>query len=404
MGIAVSALLVAPLGDYFGRRVVLLSSFLLVGVSTLMASTTHANVTSGLFHVLTFQGLLGPKLVAAGGNQLLVWRFLTGLGLGASLPNALALGAEYAPRRNRTAMVALLACAISLGSFSAGQLAPYLTHLGGWRAIFVAGGGVALLAFLPLLALPESPRFLVARGVDPARIGRLLARLGSGYRPSPQDHFALEGAASRLPVGQLLSARLLPATLLLWLVFFLNLGMLYLVSTWLPSLLHEIGLPTAQAQRTSSLFQLGGVAGGLVLAALIKRLGPYRLLIVSYTLAALALLLLAQRPVGALLIVAVLVTGNGINGAQVALNALAATLYPTAARASGVGWALGVGRFGAILGPLIAGTLLVQGASAAHVLWLVAFPAVACALAVGVLWVAVARTAPAPLPSPTTTP
>ena len=235
IGIAVSALLVAPLGDYVGRRTVLLGSFLLVGITTLMAGSTHGGEPAGLWRLLTFQSLLGPKLVAAGGNQLLVWRFLTGLGLGASLPNALALGAEYAPKSRRTAMVALLACAISLGSFSSGQLAPFLSQHGGWRAIFWAGGAVALTAFLPLLALPESPRFLVARGVDPARISQLLTRLGGSYRPSPDDRFTLrEGVGKRMPIGELLVGQLLPATLLLWVVFFLNLGMLYLVSTWLP--------------------------------------------------------------------------------------------------------------------------------------------------------------------------
>jgi AAHS family 4-hydroxybenzoate transporter-like MFS transporter len=404
IGIAVSALLVAPLGDYLGRRTVLLASFLLVGLSTLMASTTHAGEPAGLWRLLTFPGLLSPKLVAAGGNQMLVWRFLTGLGLGASLPNAVALGAEYAPKRSRTAMVALLACAISLGSFAAGQLAPVLTHLGDWRDIFVAGGGVALLAFLPLLALPESPRFLVARGAAPEKISRLLSQIGSSHRPSPQDRFELaDGMRTRMPIGQLLSGRLLPATLLLWLVFFLNLGMLYLVSTWLPSLLHEIGLPVAQAQRTSSLFQLGGVAYGLVLAALIRAFGPYVLLMVSYTLAAVALVVLSTHPSGTLLAAAVLFVG-GINGAQVGLNALSATLYPTSARASGVGWALGVGRFGAILGPLIAGTLMTEGATAGHLLRLVAFPTLGCAVAVALLWAAMARTAPEPLPSTTTSP
>jgi AAHS family 4-hydroxybenzoate transporter-like MFS transporter len=401
VGIAVSALLVAPLGDYVGRRRVLLGSFLLVGFSTLMAATTHAAEPAGLWGLLSFNSLLGPKLVAVGGNQLLVWRVLTGLGLGASLPNALALGAEYAPKRSRTAMVALLACAISFGSFSAGQLAPVLTHLGGWRMIFVAGGGGALLAFLPLLLLPESPRFLVARGGDPARIGALLARLGGGYRPSAEDRFALgEGATARMPIGQLFAGRLLPATLLLWLVFFLNLGMLYLVSTWLPSLLGQ-WLPMDQAQRISSFFQLGGVGYGLALAALIPFFGPYRLLIVSYTLAALALLVVSSHPSAALIAVAVLLVG-GINGAQVALNALSATLYPTSARASGVGWALGVGRFGAILGPVMAGTLMTHGAGPAQLLRLGIYPTLACAAAVALLWAAVART-PAAAPAATST-
>ena len=161
-------------------------------------------------------------------------------------------------------------------------------------------------------------------------------------------------------------------------------------------------MPIAQSQRTSSLFQLGGVGYGLVLAALMSFVGPYRLLIVSYTLAALALLVLSSHPSGALLVIAVLVVG-GINGAQVALNALSASLYPTSARASGVGWALGVGRFGAILGPLIVGTLMTQGATAAHLLRISAVPTLACAAAVALLWAAVDRTTSA-VPAPTTSP
>lgn len=407
IGIAISALFVSPLGDYLGRRIVLLGSFALVGLGTLMASTTSAGSTSPVWHLLGFTGLLGPQLVRQGANQLFVWRFLVGLGLGASLPNALALGAEYAPRRNRTALVALLACAISLGSATSGLLAPNLMHWGGWRAIFLAGGVIALTALLPLLLLlPESPRFLVLRGADPKRIGRLLERLGGRYRYSVEDRFDLaEPAPRRMPVAQLLTGRLASATLLLWLVFFLNLGLLYLFSSWLPALLNETGLTLSVAQRTAALFQLGGVAGGFVLAALIKRVGPFMLLIGSYTLAALALIGLSLHAPGYLLIaVAVLIIGNGINGAQVALNALSASLYPTAARASGVGWALGVGRFGAIVGPFVAGTLMYTGVSAGRVFFLAALPTLGCALVMGFLWAAVARTAGSAVPSPTTSP
>jgi AAHS family 4-hydroxybenzoate transporter-like MFS transporter len=404
MGIAVSALLVSPLGDYFGRRVVLLGSFALVGFATLMAATTAAGSPSAIWHALSFSGLLGPQLVSHGGNQLFVWRFLTGLGLGASLPNALALGAEYSPKRSRTALVALLACAISLGSGTATMLAPNLMQLGGWRALFITGGVVALVAWLPLLALPESPRFLVLRGAAPRKIGQLLEKFGTSYRYTSEDRFTLvEPAGTRMPVAQLLAGRLLPATLLLWLVFFLNLGLLYLFSTWLTTLLNQGGLPLPVAQRTAAMFQLGGVAGGFVLALLIKRLGPFVLLAASYTLAALAMVGLSLNIAAfPLVVVAVLIIGNGINGAQVALNALSATLYPTAARASGVGWALGIGRFGAIVGPLMAGTLMYTGAPPGHVFWVAALPTLGCAIAVAVLRMAVVRFTASPVSSSAT--
>jgi AAHS family 4-hydroxybenzoate transporter-like MFS transporter len=382
IGIAASALIVSPLGDYFGRRVVLLSSFAVVGVATLMASTANSE------------------------NELFVWRLLTGIGLGASLPNALALGAEYAPAKSRTALVALLACGISLGSATSGLVAPPILDLGGWRALFITGGVVALLAWLPLFALPESLRFLTARRRSPEKIGRLLEKLGN-YKYSPGDSFTLpeQPSSGRFSVSYLLTPRLAPATLLLWLVFFLNLGLLYLMSTWLSTLLNEDGLPLAQALRTAAMFQIGGVVGGFGLAWLMQRWGPYLVLSVSYTLTAGALAMLGthvSNPV--LLVLFILVTGNGINGGQVALNAVSATLYPTAARATGVGWALGVGRFGAILGPFAAGSLMAAGIKLGHLFWLAIIPTLICAIAVTLLRLAVNRSAESTTPIGSTNP
>ncbi len=372
IGIAASALVVSPLGDYFGRRAVLLTSFAVVGLSTLMGSTAHSP------------------------NELFAWRLLTGIGLGASLPNALAMGAEYAPAKSRTALVALLACGISLGSATSGLIAPPILEFGGWRALFVVGGCVALLTWLPLFAMPESLRFLAARGRDPERIGRLLERLNSTHKYQPGNVYTLpeQTAARKLSVGHLLTPRLLPATLLLWLVFFLNLGLLYLMSTWLSTLLNEGGLPLSQALRIAAMFQIGGVVGGFGLAWLMQRWGPFLVLAVSYTLSAGALAVLGTHVTQpALLVVLILITGNGINGGQVALNAVSATLYPTAARATGVGWALGVGRFGAIVGPLTAGALMAAGINLGHLFWLAIIPTLVCAVAVTLLRLAVNRSA-----------
>jgi MFS transporter, AAHS family, 4-hydroxybenzoate transporter len=327
-------------------------------------------------------------------NELFTWRLLTGIGLGASLPNALAMGAEYAPVKSRTALVALLACGISLGSATSGLIAPPILDLGGWRALFVVGGCVALLAWLPLFAMPESLRFLAARGRDPEKIGRLVERLNQTHKYEPGNVYTLpeQAAATKLSVAQLLTPRLAPSTVLLWMVFFLNLGLLYLMSTWLSTLLNEGGLPLPQALRIAAMFQIGGVVGGFGLAWLMQRWGPFLVLAVSYTLTAGALAVLGTHVTEpGLLIVLILITGNGINGGQVALNALSATLYPTAARATGVGWALGVGRFGAIVGPFAAGTLMAAGINLGHLFWLAIIPTLVCAVAVMLLRVAVNR-------------
>jgi AAHS family 4-hydroxybenzoate transporter-like MFS transporter len=369
IGIAASSLIVSPLGDYFGRRAVLLTSFAVVGVSTLLGSTAHS-----------------PQ-------ELFLWRLFTGIGLGASLPNALAMGAEYAPIKSRTALVALLACGISLGSATSGLIAPPILEIGGWRALFVTGGCVALLAWLPLFAMPESLRFLAARGSSPEKIGRLLERLNRDHKYQPGNVYTVpERTSSKLSVSILLTPRLAPATLLLWLVFFLNLGLLYLMSTWLSTLLNEGGLPLPQALRIAAMFQIGGVVGGFALAWLMQRWGPFLVLAVSYTLTAGALGILGTHVTNpALLVVLILVTGNGINGGQVALNAVSATLYPTAARATGVGWALGVGRFGAIVGPLAAGSLMAAGIDLGHLFWLAIIPTLICAVSVTLLRLAVNR-------------
>ena len=369
IGIAGAALLVSPLGDYLGRRTVLLGSFALVGAATLGAATAHDQ------------------------HELFLWRLLTGAGLGASLPNALALTAEYAPAARRTMLVALMACGISLGAALSGFIAPPLIGYGGWRAVFATGGIGALLAWLPLLALPESLRFLVARRRAPAVIGRLLARLDPAYGPGPQHDYALQEDIRRtLSVRQLLTPQLAAATGLLWLVFFLNLGLLYLLSSWLPALLNESGLPLASALRIAAMFQIGGVVGGFALAWLMQRWGPYLVLISSYLLAVGALAVLGAGVPGiALTTLLIVVMGNGVVGGQVALNTLSATLYPTTARATGVGWALGMGRFGGIVAPLAAGTLMAAGVPTGRLFWLAALPTLVCAAGVALLRTAVLR-------------
>jgi MFS transporter, AAHS family, 4-hydroxybenzoate transporter len=369
IGIAGAALVVSPLGDYLGRRTVLLGSFAVVGLATLLAATAHS------------------------ANELFTWRFLTGIGLGASLPNALALTAEYAPARSRTALVALMACGISLGAGLSGLVAAPIIEFGGWRGVFVAGGSLAVLAWLPLFALPESLRFLVGRGRDPAMIGQLLKKLDGNHQHNDELTYALpEHKGSKLSVSELLTPGLAPATLLLWLIFFLNLGLLYLLSSWLPTLLKSSGMPLEVALRTSAMFQIGGVFGGFLLAWLMQRWGPYVVLSASYALTAVALAVLGTGvPNIALTTVLILVMGNGVVGGQVALNVLSATLYPTSARATGVGWALGMGRFGGIIAPLIAGGLMTAGIQMGGLFWLAVIPALICAGGVTMLRAAVAR-------------
>ena len=345
VGVAAAALFVSPLGDYTGRRVMLLASFGLVAVATLMTAT------------------------AKDASTLFAWRLITGIGLGASMPNALALAAEYTPASSRVAIVTLLAGGLSLGGACSGFLAPTLIDWGGWRAIFATGGVVMLVMWIPLFALPESVRFLVARRKQPSVIGGLLERLDPGYRYVTDHEFGLPSAhTSRVSVRTLFEDGLASTTVALWIIFFLNLGLLFLLASWLPVLLKADGLALEDSLRLAGTFQIGGVIGGFLLAWLIRRWGPYLVLVTTYVAAAIALLLLSTRIAAPLpLSVLLLVVGNGVVGGQAALNALSSSLYPTRARATGVGWALGIGRLGAISAPVIGGAFLSAHANPPHV-------------------------------------
>jgi AAHS family 4-hydroxybenzoate transporter-like MFS transporter len=364
IGVAVAALLLSPLGDYLGRRTLLIGSFALVAFAMLMTAR------------------------AQDATELFWWRFVTGLGLGASVPNAFAITAEYVPQPRRTAIVALMACGLALGAALCGLVAPHLLDLGGWRMMFTFGGAVMAVLCLPLLALPESLRFLVARGRDPLRIGRLVEQLDRSFRHAPEYRYvsAERKAPGGLSVAQLFSDGRARATVLLWSVFFVNLGLLHLLASWLPTLLKLRELSMGQALRGAAMFQLGGIAGALLLAVAMRHWSPFRVLVVSYLATVGALLLLAggTAPVP-LLFALVLVTGSGIVGGQAALNALAATMYPTTARSTGVGWALGMGRMGAILAPLLGAALLGAGFSPTEIFATAILPTLVCAGVVALL-------------------
>jgi AAHS family 4-hydroxybenzoate transporter-like MFS transporter len=280
-----------------------------------------------------------------------------------------------------------MACGLALGGALSGFLGPRLIELGGWQALFTFAGGAMALLLLPLFTLPESLRFLVARNAHPQRIGRLVERLDASFRHSDEHRYVIrEETTHKLSVAQLFSEGRARATVLLWAVFFLNLGLLYLLASWLPTLLAMHELSMAHSLRGSAMFQTGGIVGAIVLAIAMRRWGAFRVLAASYLVTVGALLLLSSGEASLTLLFAlVLITGSGIVGGQTALNALAATMYPTTARSTGVGWALGVGRFGAILAPLLGGALLAAGLSPTRVFAAAIVPTLVCAGVVALL-------------------
>ncbi|HET7925631.1 MAG TPA: MFS transporter, partial [Rhodanobacteraceae bacterium] len=326
-------------------------------------------------------------------------RFLTGLGLGSALPNALGLASEYAPHKHRALVVMFVGSGISLGAIAAGIAATQLLGPFGWRAMFVAGGLLPLaLAVLLASGLPESIRFaaLLANRRDEAK--RLLRKLAPALDNDVDvvSHYAQAGKATVL---DLFAGGRGVATLCLWIAFFMSLLNVYLAINWLPTSLEASGYTAVQASGMTTVYHVGGVVGTYAFGLTMDRLGAHRMVFVALLLAGVGFYTFAtatdmpQWPTTAVLALA----GVGVIGAQVGVNALATITYPVAMRATGLGWALGVGRVGSIVGPTIIGLMLASAADARSVyLWCLA------PITVGLMAVALLKRRAAPSSEPVT--
>jgi MFS transporter, AAHS family, 3-hydroxyphenylpropionic acid transporter len=311
----------AFLGGYFadriGRKKVLIAAVVLFGIFSLW--TAYVSSLSGL----------------------LTARFLTGLGLGAALPNLIALCAEAVEERQRSTAISIMYCGVPLG----GAAAALIGMLAGeaWQWVFIVGG-VAPLAVAPLMIrlLPESAAFQRQQD-DPAR-----------GRPSALMALCGEGRTR--------------ITLSLWLSYFFTLTVMYLLLNWLPSLLLELGFSQMQAAVVQMLFNVGGAIGSLLGGVLLDRYRrtPVVLSVYSGLLVALAGIGLASNLLGMAL--AGFTAGVFVMAAQLLLYALAPAYYPTWGRATGVGAAVAIGRLGSVSGPLVAGQILAAGAGTSGVL------------------------------------
>jgi AAHS family 4-hydroxybenzoate transporter-like MFS transporter len=358
-GLMIGALLFGPLADRIGRRRIIIFSTLAFGLGT--------------FATAFVQDV----------NSLLAIRFLTGLGLGGAMPNAIAMTSEFNPRRRRATMVMIMFCGFSVGAALGGLLAAALIPHYGWRSVFIVGGAVPLL-LVPILAirLPESVRFLVLTGREPRRVAELLGLIGPDAGFTAATRFVVhEPELAGIPVLHLFRSGRTLATVLLWVVFFMSLLDLYFLANWLPTVLNDLGASVSAAALIGSMLQVGGIVGSFALGSIIDRFS-FRALALVYFIAVFAVGAIGQVGHSAILVtLAIFVAGFCVVGGQIAANALAAGYYPTAVRATGVGWALGIGRVGSIIGPLVGGILLSMKWSAAEVFVTAAGAALCAALA-----------------------
>jgi MFS transporter, AAHS family, 4-hydroxybenzoate transporter len=274
-------------------------------------------------------------------------------------------------------------CGFSVGAALGGLLAAALIPHFGWRSVFVVGG-VAPLLLVPVLALrlPESVRFLALTGRADDEVAGLLRSISPTAVFAPATRFVVqEPVLPGMPVLHLFRDGRTPVTLLLWVVFFMSLLDLYFLSNWLPTVLHDLGASLSTSAAIGSMLQVGGVVGTFALGSVIDRFS-FRALALVYFIAVFAVGAIGQLGHSVVLVtLAIFAAGFCIVGGQIAANALAATFYPTSVRASGVGWALGIGRVGSIVGPLVGGVLLTMKWSTAAVFMAAAAAALCAALA-----------------------
>ena len=358
-GLMIGALLFGPLADRIGRKRIIIASTLAFGIGALITAFVRDVET------------------------LLVVRFLTGLGLGGAVANAIAMTSEFNPRRRRATMVMIMFCGFSVGAALGGVLAAALIPQFGWRSVFVIGG-IAPLLLVPILALrlPESVRFLALTGRANARVAGLLSRISPNVRFPPATQFVVhEPHLPGIPVLHLFREGRTLVTLLLWLIFFMSLLDLYFLSNWLPTVLNDLGVSVSSSAAIGSMLQVGGVVGTFALGSIIDRFS-FRALALVYFVAVFAVGAIGQLGHSIVFVtMAIFAAGFCVVGGQIAANGLAATFYPTSVRATGVGWALGIGRVGSIVGPLVGGMLLTMKWSTAEVFMAAAAAALCAALA-----------------------
>ncbi|MDH4554111.1 aromatic acid/H+ symport family MFS transporter [Pseudomonas sp. BN417] len=333
LGMMLGALFFGPLSDRIGRR------------KTIMTCVT------------LFSGFTVINGFARTPEEFAICRFIAGLGIGGVMPNVVALMNEYAPKKIRSTLVAIMFSGYSVGGMLSAGLGMLLMPTWGWQAVFFVA--VVPLLVLPLLVrqLPESLNFLLRQG-DVARAQALLCRAEPAYVPATGDRLHLpKGQASKITISQLFHDGRTLNTLMLWVAFFCCLLMVYALSSWLPKLMNAAGYGLNSSLAFLLVLNFGAIFGAIGGGWLGDRVALGRVLFAFFTLGALSLSLLALKSPLPVLYLLIGVAGACTIGTQILANACAVQFYPAHIRSTGLGWAMGVGRLGAIIGPLLGGAL-----------------------------------------------
>ena len=367
VGLLLGYLFLSPLSARFGHKRMIIACTAAFGASTFL-TITATNV---------------PLLIA--------FRFLTGIGVGGAMPSAVALTGEYFPERVRSTSITLIYIGFSLGQIAAGVVSGLLLEPFGWRAVLGFGGATTIaLSAMFVFLLPESLEFLLNLGNGRDRAAEIVAMIAPQLRISGNTCLISGRAdAKQIRLGQLVEDGRAIGTVLIWAGMFMNLMIYFFLQKWLTSLLVQSGLSQQVAITATTVGLAGGIAAALILGPLMDRYGPYIVVAGLFALSAVSVVLMARilaaTPIPWIAIVGSTLVGFCLSGGQKANNALSVYFYPTALRGTGIGWALGVGRIGGVLGPFAAGLMLSSGWSPAGLFETAAVPMIIGTVAIAAM-------------------
>ncbi len=332
-GMMGGALLFGPLGDRIGRKRTIALCFALFSVSTFCNGFAATPTEFGIF------------------------RFLAGLGCGGLMPNAVALTNEYAPKRLRSTLVAVMFSGYAVGGMVAAGIGIFMLPRFGWHAMFFAAAAPLILLPLLLRALPESVGFLIRSGRE-EQARAVLTRLVPDNAPTAGKLVYQNAGSTSASVAELFRHNRTLGTLAMWLCFFCCLLMVYALGSWLPQLMRSAGYSLGSSLSFLLALNFGGMLGAICGGRIADRFGLPRVVIAYFALGALCIALLGTNPAMPVLYLLIFIAGAGTTGTQILLYASVAEFYNLSVRSTGLGWASGMGRVGAIVGPMLGGLLM----------------------------------------------
>ncbi|MFL9912217.1 MFS transporter [Paraburkholderia sp. RL17-337-BIB-A] len=337
-GLLLGSVIGGSLADRVGRKAVIIAAITWFGIAAIASSEAQSVV------------------------QLVLFRFVTGLGIGAAMPATSAFAAEYSPDRSRAAMLATIMCGILFGSAAAGFVTSFGIGVLGWRGMLALSGVLPLcVAGLFVWQVPESPLYLVASSKSNEVVKRVLTRVFPAVDCSGLYFVMGAPAGSKKGSLGLVGKDYRLGTVLTWITEFAGYLVFFLVGYWLPTHLKQSGLSMQEASQVSSMFQFGALTGAVLFVFLVRRINVASVICGSFAVGALLVVVLGLSEAASWLAGIIFLAGLATGGPLTCINTIPGIFYPTALRASGAGWTVAVGRVGSIIGSSLIGLIVISG-------------------------------------------